>query len=61
MTIVNDATSWSITIKPSIKLLKSSTMLLDNIYSTGITHNGHHMMIIYVYSTGHKIRDLQDH
>ncbi len=30
MTIVNDATSWSITLKSSMMLLKSSIMLLES-------------------------------
>jgi hypothetical protein len=36
--IVNDATSWSVTLDLSIMLLESSIMLIENIYSTGITH-----------------------
>ncbi len=56
MTIVNDATSWSIILEPSIMLLEltialleSSVMLLDNIYSTGITHDDHHVMIVTMF------------
>jgi hypothetical protein len=37
----------SITLLESfIMLLELSIMLLDNMYSTGITHDNHHMMII---------------
>jgi hypothetical protein len=46
MVIVNDATSWSITLESSITLLESSILLLENNYSTGITHDDHHMMIV---------------
>jgi hypothetical protein len=46
MMIVNDATSWSITLELSMTLLESSTMLLVNIYSTGITHYERHMTIV---------------
>jgi hypothetical protein len=48
MTIVNEATSGSITLESSIMLVESSFTLLDsnvpleNIYSAGITHNDHH-------------------
>jgi hypothetical protein len=38
MTIVNDASSWSITLELSIMLPESSIMLLQNNYSTGIAH-----------------------
>jgi hypothetical protein len=37
MTILNDATNWSVTLESSIMLLESSIMLLENIYSSGIT------------------------
>jgi hypothetical protein len=39
---VSDDTIWSIIIT----LLESSSMLLENIYSTGINHDHCHMMII---------------
>ncbi len=42
----NDATIWSIILQLSITLLESSIMLPKDIYSTGITHNDHHMTII---------------
>ncbi len=44
--IVNDATSWSITLESSIMLLESSIMLLENIYSTRITHGDRNMFIL---------------
>ncbi len=46
MTIVNDATSWSITLELAITLLELSIMFLENIYITGITHDNCHMMIV---------------
>jgi hypothetical protein len=42
--IVNDPTSWSITLESSIMLLESSIMLPENIYSTGFTHDDHMTM-----------------
>jgi hypothetical protein len=32
-----------------------SYMLLDIIYSTGITHDDHHLRSAYFYSTGHRL------
>ncbi len=44
--IVNYATSWSITLESSITLLELSIMLLENLYSTGITHDYCNMFIV---------------
>jgi hypothetical protein len=48
MVIVNDDTSWSVSLESSfmilessVMLLKSSIMLLENFYSTGVTHDCH--------------------
>jgi hypothetical protein len=51
MTIVNDdcTTIWSITLESSIILLELSIMLLENIYSTGVTHDDRHLQSI-IYS-----------
>ncbi len=46
MMITNDATSWSVTLELSITLLKSSVLLLENIYITGVTHNDYYMFVI---------------
>jgi hypothetical protein len=46
ITIINDDTSWSVTLESSIMILESSISLLDNIYSTGFTHGEHHNMFI---------------
>ncbi len=46
MTIVNDATSQSITLESSITLQELSIMLLENIYVTRIARENHHMTII---------------
>jgi hypothetical protein len=35
-------------------LLDLSIRLLDNIYSTGVTHDDRHMVIKYFYSIGHR-------
>jgi hypothetical protein len=43
MTLVNDATIWSIILESSIMLLESSIMLLENIYSTGIFKDNRHL------------------
>jgi hypothetical protein len=40
----------------SIELLESSIMLLDNIYSTGVTHDDRHITIKHFYSTGHRLK-----
>jgi hypothetical protein len=42
--ILNDATSWSITLESSIMLLESSFMLLENIYCTDVMHDDHNML-----------------
>jgi len=39
--IVNDATSWSVTLELSIMLPVSPIMLLENIHGTGFTYNRH--------------------
>jgi len=60
MTIVNDATSWSIILESSmvlldisvkllessVTLLESSVTLLENIYCTGVTHDDRNMFIV---------------
>ncbi len=51
---VSDTTIWSVTyVRSSIMLLESSIMLLESLimclennYSTGITHDDHHMMYV---------------
>ncbi len=45
MTIVNDATSWRVTLELSLTLQESSIMLLENIFSTGITYDDYNMFI----------------
>ncbi len=30
-------------------------MLLENIYSTGVTHDDRHLRLSYLYSTGHRL------
>jgi hypothetical protein len=40
-------------LEVSFKLLESSIMLLENIYSTCITHDDRHVQLSYFYSTGH--------
>jgi hypothetical protein len=42
-------------LESSIMLLESSIMLLQNIYSTDITHDDCHLRSSYFYSSGHKI------
>ncbi len=42
--MVNDTTSWSVTLELSGTLLESSIMLPENIYCTGVTHDNCHMM-----------------
>ncbi len=54
MTIVYDATSWSITLESSIMLLNLSVVLLELLHSqttliiqnTVVTHDNDHMMIV---------------
>jgi hypothetical protein len=46
VTIINDDTSWSVSLESSILILESSISLLDNIYSIGFTHGEHHMFIV---------------
>ncbi len=41
------------TLEVSFKRLELSIMLLENIYSTGITHDDRHLQSSYFYSTGH--------
>ena len=41
------------TMKVSFMLLESSVMLLENIYSTGITHDDSNLQSSYFYSTGY--------
>jgi hypothetical protein len=45
MMIAYVATSWSITLELSIMLLELSIIPLENIYSTGITRDDHHVTI----------------
>ncbi len=42
------------TTEVSFKLLVSSSMLLENIYSSGVTHDDHHLRSSYFYSTGQR-------
>jgi hypothetical protein len=42
------------TVEVSFMFLESSIMLLENIFSTGITHDGRHLQSSYFYSTGHR-------
>jgi hypothetical protein len=46
MMIVNGVTTWSMTLESSITLLDLSMMFLGYIYSTAITHDDNHTMII---------------
>jgi hypothetical protein len=41
------------TLEVSFMLLESSIRLLENIYSTGFTHDDRHLRMSYFYSTGH--------
>jgi hypothetical protein len=45
-----------ITLEMSFLLLGSSIMLLENIYSTGITNDDCQLQSSYFYSTGHRAR-----
>ncbi len=36
------------------QIIKSSIMLLDNIYTTSITHDDPHLQSSYFYSTGYR-------
>jgi len=56
MTIVNDATSWRVTLELSLTLQESSIMLLENIFSTGITYDDYNMFI--EETPGVKLTDL---
>jgi hypothetical protein len=50
MMMVNDAASFTVTLEPSITLPVLSIALLENIYSTGVTHDDNHiknMMCLY--------------
>ncbi len=44
-----------VTLEVIFMLLESSIMLLKFIYSTGTTHDNHHLPLSYFYSTGHWI------
>jgi hypothetical protein len=41
------------TLEMSFMLLETSITLLENIYSTGVTHDDHNMTIEMFYSIGH--------
>jgi hypothetical protein len=43
------------TLDVSFMLLELSIMLLENIYSTGVTHDNRHLQSSYFYSTGHSL------
>jgi hypothetical protein len=51
------------TLEVSFMLIVTSIMLLDNIYSTGITHDNCHLQSSYFYSTlvfiGYKIIQIK--
>jgi hypothetical protein len=58
---VSDAPNCGITyyhhsdgFRGSFMLLESSIMHLENIYSTGVTHDDHHLQSSYLYSAGHR-------
>jgi hypothetical protein len=58
ITIVNELSEVTLQVvaSPMIIILmtpKVPFMLLDNIYSTGVTHNGGHLQLSYFYSTSH--------
>ncbi len=42
-----------ITLEVLLMLLESSIMLLENIFNTGLTHHDCHLLLSYLYSTGH--------
>ncbi len=49
------------TVILTLMLQESSIMLPKNIYSTGVTHDDHHMMIkilFIVHATGHNVVKL---
>jgi hypothetical protein len=49
-----------ITLEVSFILLVSLIMLLENIYSTGVNHNDHHLQASYFYSTGQRLTYKHD-
>ncbi len=58
---VSDAPNCGITYdhysdgsRGSFMLLESSIMYLENIYSTGVTNDDHHLQLSYLCSAGHK-------
>ncbi len=66
MIVINDPrvirTTPQIVASPMIAVLMTlvvSFTLLENIYSTNVTHNSCHMtIVIYFYNTGHKLEGI---
>ncbi len=58
MTIVTDAPGCGITYDCHSDNSEVSFMLLASIYSTGITHDDHHLRSSYFYSTGHRFLSI---
>jgi hypothetical protein len=42
------------TLEVSCLLLELSITLLDNIFSTGVTHDNYHLQLPYFLATGHR-------
>jgi len=51
---VNDATLKSVTLGSTIMILEVSFALIYDVYSTSISYDDCQLMIIIVYSTGHR-------
>jgi hypothetical protein len=47
------------TLEVSFTILELSLMLLDTIYSTGITHDDRHLHSSYFYSKDHRTNKLE--
>jgi hypothetical protein len=45
-------------LEVSFMLLESSIVLLENIYSKGITYDDYHLQSSYIHSTGHRANGL---
>jgi len=59
MTIVNDATSWRVTLELSLTLQESSIMLLENIFSIGITYDDCNMAQVSNSPTCESVNDAK--
>ncbi len=57
MTIVSDSPSCALII--ILTILEMSSIVPENIYSTGITHDDRHLQLPYFYSTGHRFVQIK--